>query len=83
MSHTPTTEGEFEMVVYDEAKVLVLYSGGTIGMLATDKGYVPEKGYLTVSQISPVPASRLTAPHPRDSDICELKLVSTIPQENL
>ncbi len=61
MSHTPTTEGEFEMVVYDEAKVLVLYSGGTIGMLATDKGYVPEKGYLTVSQISPVPASRREA----------------------
>jgi hypothetical protein len=33
----------------NESKVLCLYSGGTLGMLATSEGYVPEKGYLTVS----------------------------------
>lgn len=32
----------------NETKVLCLYSGGTLGMLATSQGYVPEKGYLTV-----------------------------------
>ncbi|KAJ9115082.1 hypothetical protein QFC22_005410 [Naganishia vaughanmartiniae] len=31
----------------NETKVLCLYSGGTLGMLATAQGYVPEKGYLT------------------------------------
>jgi L-asparaginase/Glu-tRNA(Gln) amidotransferase subunit D len=37
------------MAAHEEAKVLVLYAGGTIGMLNTEKGYVPEKGYLSVS----------------------------------
>ncbi|KAJ9095613.1 hypothetical protein QFC21_005484 [Naganishia friedmannii] len=32
----------------NETKVLCLYSGGTLGMLATAQGYVPEKGYLTL-----------------------------------
>ncbi len=48
------------MAVQDEARVLVLYSGGTIGMLSTDRGYVPEKGYLTASlQACQLPCSNL------------------------
>lgn len=43
------------------ARVLVLYSGGTIGMLSTPSGYLPEKGYLTVGQtVSEAPISLLT-----------------------
>lgn len=32
-----------------ESRVLAIYTGGTLGMLNTPQGYVPEKGYLTVS----------------------------------
>lgn len=43
-----------------EANVLILYAGGTIGMLQSDKGYVPEPGFLTVSICSsPHSRSRL------------------------
>lgn len=31
----------------DEARVLVIYTGGTIGMLVSSRGYVPEPYFLT------------------------------------
>jgi lysophospholipase len=31
----------------DEARVLVIYTGGTIGMLIGNQGYVPEPSFLT------------------------------------
>lgn len=31
----------------DESKVLIIYTGGTIGMLVGNKGYVPEPYFLT------------------------------------
>ncbi|KAL7411654.1 asparaginase-domain-containing protein [Mrakia frigida] len=33
----------------DDSKVLILYAGGTIGMLQSDVGYVPEPGFLTAT----------------------------------
>ncbi|KAG8889335.1 hypothetical protein FRB99_003993, partial [Tulasnella sp. 403] len=33
----------------DESKVLVIYTGGTIGMLAGNDGFVPEPFFLTES----------------------------------
>lgn len=36
----------------DESKVLIIYTGGTIGMLAGQRGYVPEPYFLTQTLLS-------------------------------
>ena len=37
---------------YDESKVLIIYTGGTIGMLVGHQGYVPEPYFLTETLFS-------------------------------